>query len=29
VKVAEGAKMTDAEMLSMDWFVEGVEGSTK
>lgn len=29
VKVAEGAKLTDEEMLSMDWFVEGVEGSTK
>lgn len=26
-KVAEGAKMTDAEMLSFDWFVEGVIGS--
>lgn len=29
VKVAEGAKMTDAEMLSFDWFVEGVIGKTK
>ena len=29
VKVAEGAKLTDEEMLSMDWFVEGVIGSTK
>ncbi|KKM12842.1 membrane protein [Clostridiales bacterium PH28_bin88] len=27
VKVAEGQKMTDAEMLSFDWFVEGVEGT--
>ena len=27
VKVAEGATMTDEEMLSMDWFVEGVIGS--
>jgi len=26
VKVAEGQKMTDDEMLAMDWFVEGVEG---
>jgi len=26
VKVAEGQKMSDDEMLSMDWFVEGVEG---
>ncbi len=29
VKVAEGAKLTDEEMLSIDWFVEGVEGSAK
>lgn len=28
-KVAEGQVLTDAEMLSMDWFVAGVEGSTK
>ncbi|WP_227765364.1 BMP family ABC transporter substrate-binding protein [Zhaonella formicivorans] len=27
VKVAEGQKMTDAEMLSFDWFVEGVDGT--
>lgn len=27
VKVADGQKMTDQEMLSMDWFVEGVEGT--
>lgn len=27
VKVADGQKMTDAEMLEMNWFVEGVEGS--
>lgn len=26
VKVQEGQKMTDEEMLSMDWFVAGVEG---
>ena len=29
VKVAEGSKMTDEEMLSFDWFVEGVIGKTK
>ena len=29
VKVADGVKMTDNEMLGMDWFVEGVVGSTK
>jgi basic membrane protein A len=29
VKIAEGARLSDAEMLSIDWFVEGVEGSTK
>ncbi len=29
VKVPEGVKLTDGEMLSMDWFVEGVEGSVK
>ncbi len=29
VKVASGAHLTDAEMLSIDWFVEGVVGSTK
>ncbi len=29
VKIADGAKLTDAEMLSIDWFVEGVVGSTK
>jgi basic membrane protein A and related proteins len=28
-KVAAGAKLTDKEMLSIDWFVEGVIGSTK
>lgn len=27
VKVAEGTTMTDKELLSMDWLVEGVEGS--
>jgi len=27
VKVPEGSAMTDAEMLSFDWFVEGVEGT--
>lgn len=27
VKVPEGKKMTDQEMLSFDWFVQGVEGS--
>lgn len=27
VKVAEGAKLTDEEMLNLDWFVEGVQGS--
>ena len=27
VKVAEGAKMTDEEMLNFDWFVEGVQGT--
>lgn len=27
VKVAEGQKMTDQDMLSFDWFVEGVEGT--
>ncbi|MCW2279194.1 BMP family ABC transporter substrate-binding protein [Heliophilum fasciatum] len=26
VRVAEGQKMTDQEMLSFDWFVQGVEG---
>ncbi|WP_163195031.1 BMP family ABC transporter substrate-binding protein [Clostridium thermarum] len=26
LKVAEGVEMTDEEMLSFDWFVEGVEG---
>lgn len=25
--IAEGASMTDAEILTMDWFVQGVEGS--
>lgn len=29
VVVEEGKTMTDAEMLSMDWFVEGVVGDTK
>ncbi len=29
VKVADGEKLTDADLLSMDWFVEGVVGSTK
>lgn len=27
IKVPEGKKMTDIEMLNMDWFVQGVEGS--
>ncbi len=27
IRVAEGQKMTDEEMLSMDWFVEGVVGT--
>ncbi|WP_273484546.1 BMP family ABC transporter substrate-binding protein [Desulforamulus ruminis] len=27
VKVAEGQKMSDAEMLSFDWFVQGVDGT--
>ncbi|MEG6615817.1 BMP family ABC transporter substrate-binding protein [Peptococcaceae bacterium 1198_IL3148] len=27
VKIAEGQKMTDQELLEFDWFVEGVEGS--
>ena len=27
LKVPEGKRLTDAEMLSMDWFVAGVEGS--
>lgn len=27
VKVPEGSKMTDEEMLSFDWFVEGVDGT--
>jgi basic membrane protein A len=27
VKVPAGTTMTDAEMLSFDWFVEGVEGT--
>lgn len=27
VKIAEGAKMSDEEMLNMDWFVEGVQGT--
>lgn len=27
VKVAKGQKMTDQELLSFDWFVEGVEGT--
>lgn len=27
VKVAEGAKMTDDEMLNLNWFVEGVQGN--
>ncbi|GAB1486839.1 hypothetical protein MASR2M79_18900 [Aminivibrio sp.] len=26
VKVPEGQNMTDAEMLSMNWFIEGVKG---
>lgn len=26
VRVPEGSAMTDAEMLSMNWFVEGVKG---
>lgn len=29
VKVGAGAKMTDQEMLSMDWFVQGVIGKVK
>lgn len=29
VKVPEGTVMTDGELLSMDWFVQGVEGKTK
>lgn len=29
LKVKEGEKLTDAQMLSLDWFVEGVEGSIK
>lgn len=29
VKVAEGQKMTDEELLSFDWLVEGVEGQLK
>lgn len=29
VKVQEGQKMTDEEMLSLDWFVAGVEGTIK
>jgi basic membrane protein A len=28
-KVAAGAKLTNKEMLSIDWFVEGVVGSAK
>jgi len=27
IRVAEGQKMTDEELLSFDWFVEGVEGT--
>lgn len=27
VRVSEGEKLTDEEMLSLDWFVEGVEGT--
>jgi basic membrane protein A len=26
IKVAEGAKLTDEEMLSLDWYVEGISG---
>lgn len=29
VKIAEGQKMTDKELLSFDWLVEGVEGQIK
>ncbi len=29
VRIAEGATATDAEMLSMDWFVQGVVGTTQ
>ena len=29
VKVADGQKLTDADMLSIDWFVEGVQGDAK
>lgn len=29
IKVPEGSKLTDDEMLSIDWFVEGVIGSTE
>jgi basic membrane protein A and related proteins len=28
-RVAEGAVMTDEQLLGMDWFVEGVLGSTQ
>ncbi len=29
VRIAEGVRATDEEMLSMDWFVQGVVGSTR
>jgi basic membrane protein A and related proteins len=29
VRIAEGVQATDEEMLSMDWFVQGVVGSTR
>jgi len=29
IKVPAGVEMTDEEMLSFDWFVEGIEGNTK
>nr|WP_238492471.1 BMP family ABC transporter substrate-binding protein [Desulfotruncus alcoholivorax] len=29
VKVPDGQKLSDNDMLNMDWFVQGVEGSTK
>lgn len=29
VKVQDGQKMTDSEVLNMDWFVQGVDGSPK
>ncbi len=29
IKVPEGQKLTDKDLLSMDWFVQGVEGALK